>query len=143
MKNAISKIGIHVYVQNALEAIELYIKAFDIEPEGEPWLDDEGKLIHQNLLRDGELFIGVSENHHMPDGFISNYFDVCPSMLFCVYFRNEGDFRRAVEVLSESKISSTGIEKEGDDIICDVIDKYGVSWHLRIPKNQNASFIPK
>ena len=68
-----------------LEAIELYKKAFDVEPEGEPWLDDEGKLVHQNLLKGGELFIGISENHHMPDGFILKYSDVCPRACCFVY----------------------------------------------------------
>ncbi len=144
MENYTSKIGNHVYVKGGAEAVELYKEAFRLEAEGEPWLDDEGFIVHQALVRNGELFLSVSENKYLPDGFIELYSaDVCPIMLFCVYYRNEEDLRRTFELLCKAAKKYTEIQAEGEDIICEVIDKFGVFWHLRFPKDQNASFIPK
>ena len=144
MENYTSKIGSHVYVKGSIDAVELYKEAFRLEEEGEPWLDEEGLIVHQALTRNGVLFLSVSENKHLPDGFIKRYSaEMCPTMLFCVYFHNEDDLRRTFELLSEGGISCTELKAIGEDIVCDVIDKFGVFWHLRFPKNQNASFIPK
>ena len=144
MENYTSKFGLHVYVKGSIEAVKLYKEAFKLEEEGEPWLDDEGLIIHQALVRNGVLFLSISENKHLPNGFIKRYSaDVCPTMLFCVYFRNEEDLRRTFELLSKDGSSCTELQAEGEDIVCDVIDKFGVFWHLRLPKDQNAPFIPK
>jgi uncharacterized glyoxalase superfamily protein PhnB len=144
VENYTSKIGNHVYVKGGAQAVELYKEAFRLEEQGKPWLDDEGLIIHHQLLRNGEPFLSISENKHLPDGFIKHYSaDVCPAMLFCVYFRNEDDFRRTFELLSKEGNSCTGAKVEGEDTICDLIDKFGIFWHLRFPKNQNAPFIPK
>ncbi len=51
-----SKIGSHIYAKGGLTAIEFYKKAFELEEEGKPWLDEDGILIHQNLLRNDGLF---------------------------------------------------------------------------------------
>ncbi len=144
MENYTSKIGNHVYVKEGVEAVKLYKEAFRLEEEGEPWLDDEGFIVHQTLVRNGELFLSVSENKHLPDGFNKLYSSgVCPAMLFCVYYYSEEDLRRTFELLSKDAKKYTEIQVEGKDIICEVIDKFGVFWHLRFPKDQNASFIPK
>lgn len=144
MENYTSKIGNHVYVKGGAEAVELYKEAFRLEEEAEPWLDEEGLIIHQALVRNGELFLSVSENKHLPAGFIERYSaDGCPPMLFCVYYRNEADLRRTFELLSKDAKKYTELQAEGKDIICEVLDKFGVFWHLRFPKDQNASFIPK
>ncbi len=144
MNNYSSKIGNHVYVKGGLEAVALYKEAFRLEVENEPWLDDEGLIVHQALLQNGELFLSVSENKHLPNGFIEQYStDVCPVMLFCVYFYTGKDLRRTFEILSKDAKRYTDIQAEGKDTICEVVDKFGVFWHLRFPNNQSASFIPK
>lgn len=63
-------------------------------------------------------------------------------MLFIVYFENEEDLRRAFGLLYKEENPCTGVKPEGD-IICDFIDKFGVYWHFQVPKDWNASFIPK
>jgi uncharacterized glyoxalase superfamily protein PhnB len=144
MGNYTSKIGNHVYVKGGKEAVKLYKEAFLVEEEGEPWLDNEGLIIHQTLVRNGELFLSVSENKYLPAGFIERYSaDVSPTMLFCVYYRNEEDLRRTFELLCKDAKRYTEIQVEGKDMICEVIDKFGVFWHLRFPKDQNVSFIPQ
>lgn len=143
MGNFISKICSHVYVEGALEAVKLYKEAFGLEDRGKPWLDDDGVLVYQELGRNGELFISISENKHLFDEFIKEYPDgVSPTMLFIVYFENEDDLRRAYKILYKEGNSSTGVKSE-EDIICAFIDKFGVYWHLQVPKDWNASYIPK
>lgn len=58
-------IGNHVYIRGGVEAVRLYKEAFNLE-ENKPWLDDEGLIIHQELLRNGELFLSVIEESSTP-----------------------------------------------------------------------------
>ncbi len=140
-----SKIGNHIYAKDGLMAIEFYKKTFDLEGEGNPWLDEDGILIHQNLLRNGELFLSVSDIKHLPNNIFAERLSagICPAMLFCVYFFCEDDFRKTFNALSENAELCREIEFEGDDIVCEIIDQFGVFWHLRVPKNREASFIPR
>lgn len=144
MTKYISRIGNHVYVKDGVKAVKLYKDAFALEQDGEPWLDDDGLIIHQTLVRNGELFLSVIESKYLPNGFIEQYApDQCPAMLFCVYFRSEEDLRNTFECLSIDAKKYTEVQAEGDDINCEVIDKFGVFWHLRFPNDLNDSFIPK
>ena len=140
-----SKIGSHIYAKDGLAALEFYKKAFDLEGESKPWLDEEGILIHQNLLRNGELFLSVSDTKHLPNNTFTERLTacICTAMLFCVYFFNEDDLRKTFNALSENAELCREIEYEGNDIVCEVVDQFGAFWHLRVPENQNASFIPK
>ena len=144
MENYISKISHHVYAKCGAEAVKLYKEAFRLEESGKPWLDDEGLIIHQELLRNGEHFLSVSDDKHLPDGFIKKYpGEARPIMLFYVYFRNEDELRRTYELLYEEGNLCTGIQAEASDVVCDLIDKFGVFWHLRVPEDWEAAFIPK
>jgi len=145
MENYTSRIGNHVYVKNSAEAVKLYKKAFKLEKRGEPWLDDDGFIIHQELLRNGELFLSISDYKHLPnENFVKKHFnDVRPTMLFCAYFHNEDDLRRTYELLSNKENLCTELKLESEDLISEVIDKFGVFWHLRVPKDWNANFVPK
>lgn len=85
--NFISRISSHVYVENALEAVELYKKAFMLEDRGNPWKDEEGKLVYHELGRDDELILSISDKKHLFDEFHME----CPSglnltMLNILYF---------------------------------------------------------
>ena len=138
-----SRIGNHIYTKDAAEAVKLYKEAFDLVEEGKPWLDSEGLIIHQDLVRkNGDLFIGVTDYHHLPnDVFIKKFTtDVCPPMLFYVFYLTEDELRRTFMVLSKSAMLCREPEPEGQDIVCEVIDKFGVFWHLRFvaQENQNA-----
>ena len=144
MGSCISKIGSHVYVKGGKDAVTLYKKTFKLDETGEPWLDDNGFIIHQQLERNGELFLSVSEDRHLPDEFIKTYPDnKCPVMLFCVYFQNEDDFKGAFMLLNEGSKMAAAPRLEGCDIICEVLDRFDVFWHLRVPKDWNAPFIPQ
>ena len=143
MGNFISKICSHIYVAGALEAVKLYKEAFRLEDRDAPWIDDDGVLVYQELGRNGELFISVSEDKHLFAEFIKYHPDgVRPLMLFIVYFENEDDLRRAYELLYKEGNSSTGVRPDGDTI-CAFIDTFGVYWHFQVPKDRNASFVPK
>ena len=142
MGGFISKICSHIYVEGALEAVKLYKEAFELEDRGTPWLDEDGVLVYQELGRNGELFISVSEDKHLFAEFKRDYPDgVSPTMLFIVYFENEDYLRRAYRLLYKEGNPCTGVKTEGD-IICAFIDSFGVSWHFQVPKDWNASFVP-
>ena len=75
--------------------------------------------------------------------FIKDYPDgVRPTMLFIVYLENEDDLRKAFGLLYKEGNLCTGVKPEGD-IICAFIDKFGVYWHFQVPKDRNASYVPK
>ena len=42
----------------------------------------------------------------------------------------------AVEVLSENANLIREAEKEGSALVCDIVDKYGVFWHLAVPADE-------
>jgi len=75
-----SRIGNHIYSKEADTAVQFYKDAFGLETKGEPWRDDNGLIISQNLYRKtGELFMTV----------------------------------------------------------CDIVDQFGVSWHLAVPNDES------
>ena len=137
----ISRIGNHIYARDADVAVKLYKDAFGLTEE-EPWRDEEGLIIHQNLWKDtGEHFLSVTEYKHLPnDSFIKKFSaDNFLSMLFYVFFSNENDMRRAFGILTENAKLVREIELEGEaDLVCELVDKFGVFWHLRVPKDPNV-----
>lgn len=144
MGNYIGKICNHIYAEGAQEAVKLYKKAFNLE-EAEPLLDENGFIIHQNLLQDSELYISVTEKKYLPDDRFVKLFDtsVCPAMLFYIFFSHEDDLRKAYIVLQKDGTLCKDVYVEENDIVCEVIDKFGVFWHLRVPKHLNESGIPE
>jgi uncharacterized glyoxalase superfamily protein PhnB len=145
VESCISKVGCHVYVKGGLEAVKIYKEAFKLEENGKPWLDEEGVLIHQELRRNGELFMSVTEDKHLADVMIKEYPEIVkPVMMNTVYFGSEDDLQRAYKLLYKDENPCTGLRAEGHSVIsCDIIDKFGVLWHLCVPKDWNASFVPK
>ena len=144
MHNGISKIGCHVYADNALEAVEVYKEAFGLD-SSEPWLDDEGFLISQELRLNGELFMSVCEKKHMDDVMKKISTEaINPVMLFTVFFKNKADLQKAQKLLCVPEGPFSGIkEPETGVFFCDIIDKFGVMWHLCVPKKWSSSFIAK
>ena len=139
----ISRIGNHVYAKDAAAAVKLYMEAFDLLEQGKPWLDKDGFIIHQDLVRkNGDLFLGVTDCRHLPSDAFRDKFTAatCPSMLFYVFYFVENDLRRTFTILSEGAVLCRDLEAEGKDTVCEVVDKFGVFWHLRLvaPENQNA-----
>ena len=145
MTNYISKIVPHVYVKKSLEAVKLYKEAFGLEDKGEPWIDDDGVLVYQELWRNGELFISVSEDKHLFPEFVEDYpVGSRPIMLFIVYFESDDDLQKAFDLLYiEGNPCKRITQVPNEDTICVFIDKFGVYWHYQVPLNRNASFVPK
>jgi len=136
----VSRIGNHIYAKYADEAIKLYKKAFALVEKGEPWLDDDGLIIHQDLwLKDGTLFLSVTDYRHLPnDSFVKKFnTDNCLTMLFFVFFSNEMELRHSFVILSEEAMLIRDIESEGTDIVSEIVDKYGVFWHLSVPTDES------
>ena len=137
-----SRIGNHVYTRDAAEAIELYKEAFDLVAQGKPWLDSEGRIIHQDLVRkNGDLFLGVTDYNHLPNEAFKQKFttDVCPPMLFYVFYLDEDELRKTFAVLSAGAKLCKELAPEGEDMVCEVIDKFGVFWHLRKVAQENLN----
>ena len=136
----ISRIGNHIYAIKADEAIEFYKKAFGLVEKDLPWRDDEDFVIHQDLwTKDGELFLSVTEYKHLPNNSFVKGFntETCPAMLFFVFFSNESELLKTFGILSEETKFVREIELEGADIVCELVDKFGVFWHLRVPTDEN------
>jgi len=155
MKNQISRIASHVYVGNGKDAVKAYKDAFRLESNGEPFFNNSGLLVYQELQLNGIQFISVSD-----DKLFGNEIkkelpkDISFSaMCHSVYFANEDDLRRAFHVLYEdgNKCSGFREDKEGQsDFACDIdfVDKFGVSWYFCVRRdwndpNVNSPSIPK
>jgi PhnB protein len=141
----ISRIGPHVYIKDSAEAVSLYKEAFGLEDKGFPTTDSEGDIYYHTLTKNGEFFIGVSEDKYLQDALRKeNTDDAQPIMVFTVAFENEDDLRKAFGLLCENGNLSTGLIVQPDAIIyCDVVDKFGVCWCLFVPKNWNLRVVPK
>lgn len=145
MGNNISKIGAHIYVKDGLQAVKIYTEAFMLDECGDPWLDEDGVLIHQELRLDGELFMSVTDERYLDDVMkMASVDGVHPIMMHTLYFRRTEDLRRAQKILYKAGNPFTGLRQEGHSILsCDMIDRFGVLWHLCAPKDWGSSFIPK
>ena len=140
MEIMISRIGNHIYAKDAAGAIKFYREAFDLEEQGKPWLDDEGLIIHQDLVqKNGNLFLGITDYKHLPDELFKRKFtaDICPSMLFYVFYLTETELYKSFTVLSEGATLCRELEADGKDTICEIIDKFGAFWHLRLVAQEN------
>jgi len=141
--------GNHVFVRNGVEAVRFYKEAFNLTDEGELWLDDEGYLVHRELLRDGKLFFSISDERHVSDTLKKVKFSDCvkQTMMFMVCFDKEDDLRKAYRVLTDD--NSNPYEELLDNPdgtiknAVEVIDKFGVFWWLYAPNDWSKSFIPK
>ena len=134
-----SRIGNHIYSKEADTAVQFYKDAFGLETKGEPWRDDNGLIISQNLYRKtGELFMTVCDYGHLPnEDFISKFSTGnCLTMLFYIFFLNKNDMQKTVKSLSENaKLirDATNLSEP----VCDIVDQFGVSWHLAVPNDES------
>jgi len=144
MLTKMSKIGCHVYANDGFEAVKVYKEAFGLDSNA-PLLDDGGSLISQELRLNGELFMSVCDKKHMDDVMKKASSNIVnPIMLFTVFFKCKDDLQKAQMCLCISENIFSGIkEPEKGVFYCDIVDKFGVMWHLCVPKDWNSSFIAK
>jgi len=145
MKNHISRIANHVYVNDGLEAVKVYKDAFMLEIKGAPWLDDEGVLIYQELQLNGNHFMSVSDDKYLGDDMKKEHPNGVSASVMnnCVYFAREEDLRRTFEILYKDGNPCSGFREDhkGQSLFsCDVdlIDKFGVSWYLCVRRDWDA-----
>ena len=144
MGNNINKISPHVYVKGSVEAVRLYKEAFELQDKGIPAMDSEGDIYYHTLAKNGEFFIGISEDKYLQAALRKEMTDARPMMVFTVAFENEKNLRKSFDLLHEDKNPSTGLIAEPNTVIyCDVVDKFGVCWCLFVPQNWNDRVVPK
>lgn len=130
----------HVYVNDGLEAVKAYKDAFKLEAKSEPWLDNEGVLIYQELQLNGGFFISVSDFKHLEAEMKKERLNnVKTTILNTVYFLKREDLRKAFEILYKEGNPYVGLRvseiEKYDTAPCDIvmIDKFDVLWHLCVP----------
>ena len=145
MDGNISRIGPHVYVKGSVEAVKLYKEAFGLEDKGKPAVDREGDVYYHTLVKNGEFFIGISEDKYLQTALKKeNTNSTQPIMVFTVAFEDLDSLRKAFGLLYEDGNPSTGLIVQPSAIIyCDVVDKFGVCWCLFVPENWNNRVVPK
>ena len=145
MEKNISRIGSHVYVKGSMEAVKLYKKAFGLEDKGKPAMDSAGDIYYHTLAKNGEFFIGVSEEKYLQAALIKE--STCETqsiMVFTVAFESEVDLRKTYDLLYQDGNPSTGLIVQPSAVIyCDLIDKFGVNWCLFVPEDWNNRVVPK
>jgi uncharacterized glyoxalase superfamily protein PhnB len=125
------KISSQVYVRSSVEAVGIYCRAFNLE-KGIAFMNDEqNEYQHCELMRNGELFMAVSE---APKECDTSQKTVWQTMAFNVYdMRSEEAVRQAFDILKEG---GTVIDPPGScawNAYCsNLIDRFGVFWWIAI-----------
>ncbi|WP_213622935.1 glyoxalase/bleomycin resistance/extradiol dioxygenase family protein [Paenibacillus sp. J53TS2] len=127
----ILKISSQVYVKGSLDAVDRYCRAFGLEKVLEIKNEAENEYMHCELMRDGQLFMAVSE---APKDCDTSPKTSWQTMAFNVYdMGSEEAVQQAYDILQEG---GTVIDPPGP---CDwnaycsnVIDRFGVFWWIAI-----------
>lgn len=124
-------ISSQVYVAGSLDAVDRYCRAFGLEKGLEVKNETGNEYLHCELMRDGELFMAVSE---APKDCDTSPKTTWQTMAFNVYgMGSEEAVQQAFDILKED---GTVIDPPGP---CDwnaycsnLIDRYGVFWWIAI-----------
>jgi len=100
------KLGATLYINNTIEAVEFYKKAFGMTLGYNEKFPD-GTFMHAALLRDGQEIFAVSESRN--DAFLemmlkSDLKESRPTMSYGINFNNEDEVKKAYEMLSADGI---------------------------------------
>jgi PhnB protein len=125
------KISSQVYVRGSLDAVDRYCRAFELEKGFEIKNEAGNEYMHCELIRNGQLFMAVSE---APEDRDTSSKTTWQTMAFNVYdMGSEEAVQRAFDLLQEG---GTVLDSPGP---CDwnaycsnVIDRYGVFWWIAI-----------
>ncbi|MDU2242703.1 MAG: hypothetical protein E7E23_19220 [Paenibacillus sp.] len=125
------KISSQVYVAGSLDAVDRYCRAFGLEKGLEVKNETGNEYMHCELMRDGELFMAVSE---APKDCDTSPKTTWQTMAFNVYgMGSEEAVQQAFDILKED---GTVINPPGP---CDwnaycsnLIDRFGVFWWIAI-----------
>ncbi|MDN5343669.1 MAG: PhnB protein [Oceanotoga sp.] len=120
------KITLQAYLKNSVEAVNLYIKAFDAEL-GYNVKNEDGTFLHAEIIKDQKHIISISESN--------DWNKSGENMQFCLNFgkENKDKLMRAYEIL---KIDGNIIFPLGpcdwNEMMADLIDKFGIRWYIAL-----------
>ena len=122
-----------VYVNNSVEAAEMYCRAFGAEVTRAFWNEDKTAYEHCELSVDGEGFLALAEAKG-PCNVALIHEMKWETMTFNVFeMGTEEKVHRAFEVLKEGGVVLEDIHELPWSRCCaTVIDKYGVCWWVSV-----------
>lgn len=129
------KLGATLYIKNTVEAVEFYKEAFGMTLGYNEKFPD-GTFMHAVLLRDGHEVFAVSESQN--DTFVnimlsSSLKEARPTMSYGITFDNEDEVKKAYSMLAEGgKVLFPLGSLPWSSCCADVLDKYGVYWHITV-----------
>jgi PhnB protein len=129
------KLGVTLYIKNTVEAVEFYKEAFGMTLGYNEKFPD-GTFMHAVLLRDGHEVFAVSESQN--DTFVnimlsSSLKEARPTMSYGITFDNEDEVKKAYSMLAEGgKVLFPLGSLPWSSCCADVVDKYGVYWHITV-----------
>lgn len=117
-------ISLIAYVKGSKKAVDFYKKAFDAEL-GYNYLNDDGSYMHAEIVKNNKTILAVGET--------KNWTDSGHNMQFGVNLGNEESVKHAYNILSEdAEILYDIAPSFYNDLMFDLIDKYGVRWYIAI-----------
>lgn len=125
------RISTQVYAAGSLDAVELYCRAFGLD-KGLVVKNEAGtEYMHCELMKDGELFMAVSE---APKECDTSPKTVWQTAAFNVYdMGSEAAVRQAYEYLKEGGTVIISLGPCDWNAYCaNVIDRYGAFWWIAI-----------
>jgi len=129
------KLGATLYIKNTVEAVEFYKEAFGMTLGYNEKFPD-GTFMHAALLRDGHEVFAVSESQN--DTFVnimltSSLKEARPTMSYGIVFDNEDEVKKAYSMLVDGgKVLFPLGSLPWSSCCADVVDKYGVYWHITV-----------
>lgn len=127
------KCNAQVYVNNSIEAVETYCRAFGAKISFEIKNADKTEYEHCELSVKDELILAVSETSELYDVSVIHQMKL-QTMTFNAYELGSVEaVKNAYDVLSEGGLVLEAIHEVPWSKCCaTVIDKYGVCWWLAI-----------
>ncbi len=120
--------GVGLYVNNSVEAVELYKEAFGVEL-GYHVLNEDGSFYHSDLSRDGNYFFSVVESKEL----VSRRNPV----QIGITCKDRDELQHAFACLArEGEISMEIRELPWSPCAAEVADKFGVRWYLSVPQHR-------
>lgn len=129
------KLGATVYLQNSVEAVERYCKAFGLTLGYSEKFTD-GSYMHASLEKDGQEIFCVSESRN--DAYVAmmrnaNLKNARPVMSYGLDFDTADEVEKAFAELSGDGTVILPLGSLPWSARCaEVVDKYGVYWYLAV-----------
>lgn len=128
-------LGATLYVQNSVEAVNFYIKAFKMTL-GYNVKNSDGSFLHAELLKEEESIFAVSENN---DEVIvrSMLASKQPTMSYGINLDNDDELNHAYSILVEGGhiLRELG-SLPWSSCSADIVDKYGVCWYIYVSQHR-------